>query len=106
MYSDDEGYQVKLNRGTIRRSKMAEKSPKTVTSPYTTIRNEMSEMLSDRDPDGSVSRGPPYPIEINLSALGHDNFVEHARKVQTEENSVIISSSMLEKYRQRKLWVL
>ena len=86
LYSDDEGYQVKLNRGTVRRNKMAEKSPKTVTSPYTTIRNEMSEMLSDRDPDGSVSRGPPYPLEINLSALGHDNFVKHAKKVQTEEN--------------------
>jgi len=26
------------------------------------------------------------PLEINLSALGHDNFVEHAKKVQTEEN--------------------
>ena len=87
LYSADEGYQVKLNRGTIRgRKKLAEKSPKAVTSPYTTIRDEMEGMLSDRDPDGSISRGPPYPKEINLSALGHDDFVEHARKVQTEEN--------------------
>ena len=87
LYSDDEGYQVKLNRGTVRgRKKLAEKSPKTVTSPYTTIRGEMEGMLSDMDPDGSITRGPPYPTVINLSALGHDDFVEHARKVQTEEN--------------------
>ena len=89
LYSDDEGYQVKLNRGTLRgRKKLAEKSPKKVTSPrkevsnYSLIRDKMSELISDQEP---VLEPPVNPV-IDLAALTHDEFVDQASQVIDEYN--------------------
>lgn len=86
LYGDEECYIVKLKRGTVKRNKQAEKSPKKIISPYTSIRTTITDLISYREPDGSVLKGSVYPSVLNLHALSHDQLIQQASTVMTKEN--------------------
>ena len=82
LYGPEEGYQVRLNRGTLKKLKKSEKSPRKEVSNYSLIRGKMSEMISDQEP---VLEPPLNPV-IDLDSLTHNEFVDQASKVIDEYN--------------------
>jgi hypothetical protein len=83
LYGPDEGYQTKVNRGTLKRLKKGGKSPKSTSVSYLNCRSVISELISDQEPVLS----PPWNPVIDLNSLTHDEFVQQAQQVMTTFNT-------------------
>lgn len=82
LYGPEEGYQIQLKKGTIKKIRKPEKSPRKVVNFYSIIREKISELISDQEP---VIESPLNSI-IDLDSLTHYEFVAQASKVMIEHN--------------------
>ena len=85
LYGDDEGYEVMVNRSTMKKLKKVEDSKRATKSKsrYNSIRKEISDLICDQEP---VLHGPPFNEIIDLASLTHDEFVARASMVMTVYN--------------------
>jgi len=86
LYGPDEGYETVLRHGTAKKLKKDGKVRQSAQSNRVKVRKQITDLISDRDPDGSVLKGPPFPAVIDLHRLTDVELVKQASKVITTTN--------------------